>query len=185
MKLKALLAGAALLGCSSLALAEGYIGASVGRTDYDEEGVSKPTGFDLYGGFRFNDFFALEGVYTDLGSADFHFSDAYLEYDGYSYYYIVEEYAGDVSVDSIGAAAKVMIPVGDILELYARAGFHAWDAEFSGAGGSVSTDGTDPFLGIGLTFKAGSVVGLGARFTRYDLDEDDATMASANIEFYF
>ena len=184
MKLK-LLAGATLLGCSSLALAQPYIGASFGKVDYDEEGVSKPTGFDLYAGFKVNEYFALEGVYTDLGEADIGFQDEYYYYDGYYTYQITETYSGDLSVDSIGFAGKVIIPVADVLELYARGGFHAWDAEISGAGGSVSEDGTDPFLGFGLTFKVGNSVGLGARYTRYDLEDDYVSMAAANIELYF
>ncbi|HEX4938793.1 MAG TPA: porin family protein [Candidatus Kapabacteria bacterium] len=184
MKFK-LLAGAALLGCSSLALAQPYIGASFGKVDYDEEGVSKPTGFDLYAGFKVNEYFALEGVYTDLGNADIHFQEQYYYYDGYYDYLVTETYMGELSVDSIGFAGKVIIPVGDVLELYARGGFHAWDAEISGAGGSASEDGTDPFLGFGLTFKVGNSVGLGARYTRYDLEDDDVSMTAANIELYF
>src|SRR5688572_23375386 len=109
MKLRLLtgvtLIGVAQLGILSPALAQPYIGASLGQADYDQEGVSNPNAFDLFGGFKFNDYVAVEAVYTDLGEADVRFVEqSVYDYGGNSYV-ITESSQGDLSADSIGLVA--------------------------------------------------------------------------------
>jgi len=168
MKLTSL-TGIILLGASSIAFANPYAGGSVGETDYDTDGIKNPTGYELYVGTTFTENFAAEIGYNDFGTGK----------DKYGI-------GAEVSGDSVGLAAKVMIPVGDMLNLYARAGMHAWsfDAKIPFYG-KDSQDGSDPFYGIGATVKLNEMFGLGLRFTKFEVDDGDFTVTALNGELYF
>jgi len=76
-----LIALAVALSLSSTANAEikeksGYVGASIGYAGMDKGGFDgygkdkNSTSYGIYGGYRFNKYFALEGRYTSLGQYD-------------------------------------------------------------------------------------------------------------------
>jgi OOP family OmpA-OmpF porin len=56
-------------------LAQGYIGGSVGQSDFDIDCAgttscdTKDTGFKFFGGYMFNKYVGIEGMYADLGKA--------------------------------------------------------------------------------------------------------------------
>ncbi|MEH6552327.1 MAG: outer membrane beta-barrel protein [Pseudomonadales bacterium] len=134
----ALFAGASVVAASTSIAADGsfYAGLGVGQTkvkDFDpsfdavpqdsEEAYfkydDKDTSYNLFVGYRFNPYFALEGSYVNLGeitaTAD----------DGYEF--------GSLNIESHGLAASVLgsLPIGDAFSLYARLGAYYGETEAS------------------------------------------------------
>ena len=161
-----------LFGTSTAAFADTYgpyAGGSVGQTDYKTDGFDNPTSLELYGGVKFNQNLAAEISYNDFGETK----------DQYGV-------GATVSGDSVGIAGKVIIPLADNVEIYARAGIHQWnfDAKLSGFG-SGSDNGSDKFFGGGVTFKLDRQFGVGLRYTKFDVNDGDIAVTALNGEFYF
>lgn len=128
-------------------------------------------------GYRFNQFFALEGGYTDFGSYGDGVANA--ETDGYS------------------AALKGTLPLTDSIEFFAKAGQLWYDTDYSVAGISGSSDDEALFAGAGLNFKLSEQLLLNAQYTWYDaelsvedVDQDtdfdtNFNQASVGVEYRF
>lgn len=125
---------------------------------YSEEETS--TALKIFGGYRVNPHFAVEGFIANFG--DF---DSYAE-DGFG---VVASATADVS--TVGVAAVGMIPVGDgSISLLGKLGLHSWSADgdvalwdFVAANGyvaSYSESGTDLMGGIGMQVDFGINVGM-------------------------
>ena len=71
-----------------------------------------------------------------------------------------------------------------LLDLYAKAGYIAWDVEAEILGVSDSADGSDLGYGIGAAFGLGPVEVRG-EYEIYDLDELDVAMLSVGVLFRF
>ena len=144
-----------------------FIGAGIGNSEYDFDNSEEPNSFEIYGGAKIDKHFAIEGGYIDFGEA---------EHKDFS----------SISVDasSFGGALRAIFPVADTVELYARIGIHAWDAESEVLGRSDDNDGTDLFYGIGGNLYLVDNLGLGLRYTKYDLDDLEVEVIGLNLEFY-
>jgi len=200
MKLKRLfmisafaLGGAAVAAPASAADLGGYVGASAGqsRADVDKGeidaafsslGLGSRTstdetdfGFKVYGGYQFNQYFAVEGGYTNLGKAKSHTvftsggsGTAEGEWKSYS-----------IDVSALG-----IVPLGNQFALFGRAGASFWDIKFdlsaSGPGGSASgsesENGISPLLGIGGMIDISSNWTARAEFERhFSIGKSDTT----------
>ena len=62
--------GALALACAPC-FAEFYAGGSVGLSQWDDEPKSEGTAYEIYGGFQFSEFFAVEIALDDPGSFDY------------------------------------------------------------------------------------------------------------------
>ena len=119
-------------------------------------------------GYRINQYLALEGSYIDFG-----------------------RYGNDVTsakTDGYTAAIKGTIPVGDRVELFAKAGQLWYSTDYSVASYSDSTDDTGVFAGAGVGFKVTENFLLNAQYTWYDVDLDaksatDSSSTNTNTDF--
>lgn len=149
----------------------GYIAAGLGKVDIDTETFDDPTGFELIGGYKVNENFALEFSYVDLGEA----SDN-------------EPPEWKISVDSIAVGLLGIAPITEQFEAFVKVGFHSWDAEAkeSGLGLLAEDDGSDIFYSLGANYKVNSQFSLGFRYSTYTMGSDvDATFLSLNAQYHF
>jgi opacity protein-like surface antigen len=156
-----------------------YIGGNYGylKVDSDDDFDDNNDVWQGLIGYRFNEFFALEGGYTDFGSYGGNLANA--DTDGYS------------------AAVKGILPLTDSIEFFAKAGQIWYDTEYSVAGVTGSSDDEALFAGAGLNFKLSEQLLLNAQYTWYDaelsaddLDEDsdfdtNFNQASVGVEYRF
>ncbi len=132
------------------------------------------TAFSIGGGYNFNNMFALEAGYTDLGEVTA--SGAGL--------------SATVSVDGWYVGPRLTFALNNQAEVYGRIGILAWDAETkSNFGFSGSDDGTDVYFGLGAAWKFNDKVSLGAEWTRYKFEDaggdTDVDVIGAKLKFNF
>lgn len=156
----------ALLSAAPLAFADAgfYAGAGFGQTSVDlgdTTGIDRvddtDTGFKLYGGYRFNENFALEAGYADLGEATMGITglaDAKFE-------------ATALFVDAVAT-----LPLSPQFALFGRVGVAMTNAELSvsvpGVGSaSVDDDEAEFKFGLGAEYSFSKAVALRAEWERY------------------
>lgn len=132
-----------------------YLGGGVGMFksrggEFDDDNSF----FELVGGYKFNQFFALEGAYINFG-----------------------EYGGSVasaSVDGWRAAAIGSFPVTPMVNLYAKGGilFSNVDVEVVGFDDSYSDE--QFFVGLGVNFAVMDPLSVSVEYNRYRIDVDDS-----------
>lgn len=163
----------ALAGLSSSALAAEptgfYAGAGVGQSFIDEPiADDEDFGFQVFGGYQFTPYVGLEAAYTDFGEVD------------------LRGNAGSLEADTWSLTAVGTVPFTDRFSGYARAGFHAWDADARVAGlGRTSDDGTDPTYGLGVQYRFTDSVALRGEYTRFEMDDADVDLAQVQLRFDF
>lgn len=165
-----LMAAALAVGVSGSALAETYVGVGVGSTDYEVDEFENPTGLSVYLGERVSESLAIEGFYTDFGTA----KDE-----------IFEEV--EINASSFGGGLLLGGEPAPGVNLFVSVGVHAWDAEVEADIIHLRADdnGSDVFYGFGGAFDIGPGLRLGARYTNYEFDEDDVSLATVNLEARF
>ncbi len=150
-----------------------YVGAGITQTEFDIDGLGSgeldDSSFKLIGGFRPLDWLAVEANYIDLGGD--------------------EEGGESLETSAITVSALGIWEIG-VIDLYARAGFAKWDADFDfGGGDDISDDGWEPTYGVGIGAHFGSI---GARleyetFTAdlFDELETDISTISLSVTYTF
>jgi OOP family OmpA-OmpF porin len=126
-----------------------------GRSDLDDGDIS----LSLAGGYRFFQYFALEGGYVDFGTAKYRASG--MVNAGGSL--IPAGYSADFEAKGFTAAAVGAVPLHDGFELHAKLGSLFADTEISerlSGGGitvsdSFSSNSQDIFYGLGLGLHLG------------------------------
>jgi OOP family OmpA-OmpF porin len=166
-----------------------YIGGSVGGSTLEVRDIDDElgdvrfndgdTGYKLFAGFRFLNFLAVEGGYVNLGKPN----DVVGESDG--------DWI-DVQIGLTGwdAFAVGLLPVGPV-DLFAKVGVVAWDAEISARlvqtsiAESDSDSGTDAAWGLGVGLRLGRVT-LRAEGEQFDIGEaDDVYLFTVGATFTF
>lgn len=151
---------------------ESYAGsAGQARLDVDE----KSFGLKLAGGYRFNDWFALEGSYVYLGKAQ-----ADLTVKGHAYGADVDaKAAASMKAHVLAFDAVSLYPIAEKVDLFAKAsiglGYVETKLGFSGtvdgykvAGGfSESDTRVFPKLGLGVEYQVTDKVAVRAEYERY------------------
>ena len=162
---------------------EAYVGASVGQTEikFSTEGDAPGTeinfdegdnGFKVFGGFRFVKFFGVEGSYVDLGSPD---ED------------LDVPVGTNLKVDLTAwdAYAVGILPIGEVFEVFGKAGFIWWDADLDISGtlsASDSDSGSDPAYGVGVAFRLGKLIAIRGEYERFEIeDTDNVSLTSVGI----
>jgi len=165
-----LVLGLLLMAVTLQAQAGPYAGFKVGKLDYDLPDFEDPTTFEFFLGNRFNENFAVELNYIDLGESE----------DGIPPVWTL-------SGDSVGVGLRLFLPLSEQVELTGRLGIHSWQLELheAGTGTIADDDGTDLFYGVGVNVGLTPNVGMGAHYTVYDLDEEDASVLSFDLQFRF
>ncbi len=164
-----------------------YVGGSYGM--YKVEGEGKGEGNadfdddqDVIQGFlggQVNKYFAIEGSYITFG-----------------------EYGGNLAkaeVDGMTLGVKGFLPLTDIFSIYAKGGQLWWDADYEVLGYSGSTDGSEPFYGLGVAFSVTDRMDINLDYTRYEIEletdevglfasdtyDSDLDQASVGIRYLF
>jgi OOP family OmpA-OmpF porin len=194
--------GLSALLASSVVAAESpwYVGVGVGQVDTGlsasdlsplDDGSdftnittdAKDTAFSIYGGYQIDPNFSVEFGYINMGSYS---ADATSDGSGTAFN------AGNIDIDvdltAFNLGMKGMLPIANNFAGYGKLGFTRWDADFSAANGalsaSASDDGTDLYYGVGASYDIGNVRFL-AEFVRYAVDDIDADVIAAGIEYKF
>ena len=156
-----------------------YVGANYGylKVDGDDDFDDNSDVMQGLVGYKFNKYLALEGSYINFG--DYGNGLANAETDGYT------------------AALKVMLPIVDRVELYAKGGQLWYSTDYDVVGFSGNDDGEGVFAGAGVAFKVTDRFLINAEYTWYDADinvdsvanggktDTDFNQASIGVEYRF
>ncbi len=166
-----------LFAVAGIAAAQGYIGVGAGITTMDLcddfTGLTacddEDTGLKLFGGYKFNPNFAVEGAWVDLGeiSVTGPGGTATAETDGFQ-------------IAGVGT-----IPINPQFGIFGKVGAYMWDGQGGGVAASVSDDGTDIMFGAGVSWSLTNNFGLRAEWERFDIDGDDVDFLSIGAQFNF
>ncbi len=166
-------AGLLVLGAAGVAgAAGGYIGLGLGNahSTFDRESLAfnapdiqadEPS-WRLFGGYRLNDHFSIEGGYVNLGKATVSenvFNDSF-----------------ETEVNGLEFTAVGSLPVGGDFSVFGRGGLIFWHSDvtsrITGTGSSSkSQSGADAVLGVGVNYNFIKHIGLRFEFTLYDIDK--------------
>jgi len=183
--------GLALLGllASSTVLAEiqpgFYVGAGVGKANIELDEVdgfkfdSDDTAFKVFGGYNFNQYFAVEAAYFDGGEPE----EAVI---------VVPGFRGTVDAGLTGLIASAVgrLPLGDMFSVYGKLGLVSYDVEVKGrANGDVvyEREGSedDVSYGVGAAFNLGPSFELRAEYEAIAIDDGDYNLLTVQGLFKF
>jgi hypothetical protein len=169
------LVAAACLACTG-AFAKAYVGASAGQsnTEIDDQGTTfdgSATSFKLQGGYRFVRHFGVEADYRDFGTQD----DT------------VQGQSIEVDTTALDLFAVGLFPIGESFEVFGKAGWSSWDADFTAVGvGTGSEDGTDLAYGLGAAYTFAEKFAVRFEYEMFDIeDTDSVNIASLGVDFRF
>jgi OOP family OmpA-OmpF porin len=156
-----------------------YAGAGFGTTkigddEFDGSGIDdSDTGFKIFGGYNFNENFAIEAGYFDFGEASGDFGG-----DSFS-----------IGVSGLSASAVGRLPVSDMFSLFGKLGFASYDVDVSfniaGFGsGSASDSDSDMIYGVGGALSFGKSFEARLEYEALNVD-GDASMISVSGLFRF
>ena len=211
---------ALVLGCAigaaapPRAMAEGggfYIGASAGQSsaglssdDYrndlqsvgiDARNVSlddSDTAWKAFAGYSFNEYFAVEGGYTNLGQMESVYTTTI---DPGGEHELLRKTANVHPYFAAGGTLAVVgqVPIGTQFDLFAKVGGFWWDSSdvvveiVRGSHGALALgkDGTDIFYGAGVGLKLGNGWKVKGEYERYEVDNQDCDFFSFGVEKHF
>lgn len=145
-----------------------YTGIGVTQAFVDERGLDEDdTGGKIYGGYKFNDYFSIEGSYYDFGN--------------------IEDAGRQLEADGVSLAIIGSLPLTQYVSIFAKAGTHDWDAEARGVfpGQSLRDSDTDAFYGAGVQYNFTDSITVRAEVERYEVEELDFDAATIGIQFNF
>lgn len=153
-----------------------YVGASVGEAsvelsdvDFDESDTS----FKVFGGYAFNQYFAVEAAWFDGGKAEERFGSNSVA----------------VELTGLNASAVGRLPLGEVFTLFGKVGFATYDAEVSErvAGETFSEDGSDEDFsyGAGGEFRFGQAFSLRAEYEVVDAADAEFNVLSVGGVYRF
>ena len=156
-----------------------FVGGSVGNANLNEDfdGLvvdDNSTSFRVFGGWRFNDYFSLEGGYHDFGDFEQVFDDV----GGPS--------TATLSADGFTLGATGSVPVSDRFALTGRAGMFFWNgtAEINNVSQATPED-SNLYLGAGVAFDVSDRLQLTADWTRYELESAVSGVFSIGLQYKF
>ncbi len=169
-----------LITIPGIAAANGHwlFGAAIGTANIDEsiDGFrfdADSTSYRLYGGYQFNEYFALEAGYLDLGG----FNER-IQQGGN----IVP-----VSADADGFtfAARAIIPLGEKFSLHGMVGSFFWDGANQIAGVNDNVSDANMFFGAGVGYSLTKNISLRGDAARYELDNVNSTVYTVGFQVNF
>lgn len=152
------------------------LGASIGYVNIEDSDPgfgfdANDTGYKFFANYTFSSNLGIEGGYIDFGSPED----------------IVAGLPGEIDASGWNIYGVGNLPLSDGLNLFAKAGLVAWEADSIIDGFLVDTDdGTDLALGFGARWNSNEAFGVRAEVDWFDIDEADSVwMASVGFEFRF
>ncbi len=155
-----------------------YLGGQVGNASIDEDFLDDDdTSFGVYGGYKFNRYFAVEGAYTNFGSLDGRITNG------------TDTVFFGTDPQSFALKAVGILPIGEQFSLYGNVGFHSWDLD-QGSGDNIGDvigddSATDPTYGIGGQFDFANNWAIRAQLQRYEFDNADLDEVSLGVQYTF
>lgn len=167
---------------------QGYVGASFGQSDIDQEITTglidsgtvdaRDTGWKIFGGYMFSRNLGLEVAYVNLGEVSYSGTFGGFPVTG-----------GKVEVTGFNVAALGHLPINEQFSLFGKIGLFTWDAEASdttaGVPFSAAADGTDISFGLGVSYSFTRNFAVRAEWEMFQTDEADATLLSIGAVFRF
>lgn len=145
-----------MLGLCGTAVAENYVGFGAGQLRIEDAGFkADDTAVKLFGGWRFNQNFALELAYIHGGS--------------------LEDGGIEVEPRAMQASALGALPLTETVSVYARAGVLSWKTEASAPRFTVKDDGEDFAWGVGTSLNVGRGL-IRLEYEGADLDGTDISL---------
>jgi OOP family OmpA-OmpF porin len=153
----ALLALSGLVAASQASAQGFYIGASAGKSDIEDDiaipglitsgtAGGKDSGFKIFGGYQFNQYFGLDLAYVDLGKATYSGS-----------YYGASVTGGTVKVWGLNLSVVGTYPLNSSFAVFGKLGVFGWEAKWSDTTGGVpfssTENGADLSLGVGVSYN--------------------------------
>lgn len=150
---------------------------SAGATGLSSSFDDSDTGYKLQLGYQFNQNWAVEGGYVDLGEFKYHASytggaaNAKAKADGWN-------------IDVVG-----ILPINDQFSVFGKLGFIdakvKIDASATGPGGSASGSADDTCWkgtwGVGATYNFSKTIGIRAEWERFDKLGDKGSTGESNV----
>ena len=156
-----------------------FVGGSIGNASLDEDfdGLvvdDNSTAFRVVAGWRFNDYFAVEGGYHDFGDFEQTFDDAGVPS------------TVSLSADGFTLGATGAIPVSERFALTGRAGMFFWNgnAEINDVSQATPED-SNLFLGAGVKYNVSNRFALTGDWTRYELEDAVSGVFSVGLQYEF
>jgi OOP family OmpA-OmpF porin len=172
----------ALLGLATFLTANAHadeglaMGASIGivNIENDDPGFvfdASDTGYKFFASYTASSYLGVEAGYIDFGSPED----------------VVGGFPGEIDASGWNLYGVGNLPLSGGVDLFAKAGIVAWEADSIIDGLLVDTnDGTDLALGLGARWNSSGSFGLRAEVDWFDIDEADSIwMASVGFEVRF
>jgi len=166
------------------ALGDSGFSATVSGFDTDDS----DTGYRVFGGYRFNDYFAFEAFYTDLGSFDVSFAGTVDDGSG------PVDFSGGASaeVQGFGVYGVFSYPLWAGFDVMGKVGGIHWRSDMpisvttgsSTVSDSIGDDGSDFAWGGGLVYHITDRLDVDLQYERFTLLED-VDLVSANVIWGF
>lgn len=140
------------------------------------------TSFSIGAGYDFNQFFAVEVAYRDLGEV----KDRGVYSDGVDDYI----YRSKLSATALQASVLGKLPISDDFNLYGRVGLASIDADYRGT--ASYADGNNPpadtssesktraLVGVGLSYSIAPQIALRAEYNQY-AKWDDTKLSTVTL----
>ena len=175
---KTLLALGAMLACST-ALAQGYVGGSIGLTQQSANcsGWSScdktDTGLKIYGGYKLTKEWAVEAAYADFGSASLRSGPV----------------SGSYSATALSGGAAFSLPLAPKLTGIARFGLALVDGDYSVPFNGSSESSIEPYVGLGAAYSLTPQLSLTGSFDYMNADyprgSGSATLFGIGLSYAF
>lgn len=150
-----------------------YAGAGVGFSTIKDNATGNgytlnrdthDTGYKLFGGYRFNGNFGIEGSYVDFGKEKFNWT-----------YSPVESGSGTVAAKAFAVAATGRLPLGNAIALLGKLGVastqikyrESWSQPGYSENISRNRTSTVPVFGLGAEYALSNNLGLRAEYELY------------------
>lgn len=175
---------------TTTAMAQGYVGASVGQSDFkvDCSGLTscdtKDTGYKVFGGYMFMPNFGVELGWADLGKAT---GSGTFDING-----VNVNGTGDLKSRGVFVAAIGVFPFGDA-SVFGKLGVANLKTKLSvsalGVSDSDSTTSTGVFFGLGAGYEFTRNLGARIEWERYRIkygdEKDNADLLSIGLVYRF
>ncbi len=144
-----------------------YVAAGGGAAETSNSNYDDTSSFSIHVGNRVTPGTAIEFGYVDIDDFDFDgFSDSYVKIYG-------------IDISALG-----LLPIGESVNLFARAGFFLWDFESYFLGSRISDEEDDSLLfGVGVDVPFGETLGARLEWTKY-FDIADENVYTLGLELY-
>jgi len=155
----------------------------------DSELDDSDSSWSIFAGYRFMDYFAVEGGYMDLGTAGYKASGEVTDGE----VVVDSSVAGDISSSGFALSGLGILPIGESFEAFARLGFYFGDTdidfnvtfpEVAGANETFSeTEGETEFLwGIGGAYNFNDALAVRLEYSQVMDVGDEELSGEYNVD---